>query len=1168
LNAVTNKVTHFFKEVWRRNVLHVAIPYGIGSWLVIQIADVILGAFETPPWVFRTLLITLAAGFPIAIIVAWVFDIGPKGLVRTSDDNSNPSDAEMPAEEPEPAPAISLELGDSERRRVTMLGCVLHIHSVEDDELDPEELADLLSGIEKISQAIASQYEGYRLPGQPQEISIVFGYPHAHDDDARRAVAAGLATLDRVAEMVRPTVSDGEITVSTHAAVHSGLVVFDDSMTESEGTSIIGRVPGVTSWLQTIAPANSLVVSQQTQRLISSHFNSTDLGSHKQAQLAGELNVYRIENALKPDDESAVEDQESSQLVGREHELSLLEDRWENVIEGEGQFALVKGEAGIGKSAVVRAFLSYVKKSTQTWVVTWYCSPYEQSSDFYPLNQFLKDTWFRFERLDSDEQKLAKMVDAFSQQDVDLEEVIPLFANLLSVRLPVDCGYQLPSATSQVQRHRTMELITDVIRSAATRMPVFLMVDGIHWIDPSTLEILEMILNHGSVPGVFLLMTSRPELPTNWSNRSYIMEFDLHHLSRRASREIVIRTAADAELPEALIKRIVDETDGNPMFIEELTLAVLESNAWRDGQDLGGQDLAKIHIPATLQESLSARVDQLGSAKALLQVCSMLGRDFSYRLLLSVSETGNEMALLDELDRIVKAEFLFKRGSGAETKYAFKHFLIQETAYQSLLKSTRKKLHLRIGEILESEFPATARQRPQQLAHHFALGGNIDKAIKYWTKACRRSVLRSANLEAIEQARTGLKLLQKLPESTSRNAMEVPLQSTLGSALLASQGYTAKEVGEVFNRARVLAEGIDDPEQMFQVFVGLWMYYAIRAQYSQAMDIAAQLVKMANAGDNAGQQVQAHYSIGYTLFYRGEYQASRDEFEKAISCEVEGADYISQSASADDTRTHVRCLLALVCWHLGYPETALQHAQDADKMAHELEQPFAITFVAFHKGWLHQRRREAGSAAVCADECVSLAEKNGYRFFVLLGLFVQAWAANRPHHTGSITNDSGGSVKMQATMEMCKQAGINGGVTYMMFQLAEEFLQLGQLAEALEQLEQGLQHLEKYGEPYLEPEYYRLKGCVSLARFDAEENQSDLDEAIEFLTNALSRAKLKQAMALQLRAATDLAVALSHKGENTSAAETLENVINGFEEFDNSGDCARARDVLKKIKHS
>jgi len=344
------------------------------------------------------------------------------------------------------------------------------------------------------------------------------------------------------------------------------------------------------------------------------------------------------------------------------------------------------------------------------------------------------------------------------------------------------------------------------------------------------------------------------------------------------------------------------------------------------------------------------------------------------------------------------------------------------------------------------------------------------------------------------------------------------------------------------------------------------MYFVIKADYGQALDIASQLVSFAEAGDNAGQQVQAHYNIGYTLFYHGDYQAAREAFEKALSSEVDDGEYSSQSASADDTRTHVRCVLALVCWHLGLPETAGRYAQEANDLAQKLDQPYAITFVSFMTAWFHQRRQEPGPAAICADKCVTLAEKNGYRFFVPLGKFIQSWAETRSPDTGSLPESEAGAEKMKAIIEMCISAGQGLGMTYLIFQYAEELLLLGKYSESLEQLERGLAHIEKVGEYFLESEYYRLRGLLCLSSFDSSNDQSDLDEAIDFLTNALSRAKIKQTKALQLRAATDLAAALSTKGENSSAAEMLEDVINSFEEFDNSGDCIRAREVLKKIR--
>jgi len=1165
------KITGFFKEVWRRNVLHIAIPYGVVSWVLLQIADVVLEAFDPPAWVFKTLLYGLIAGFPVAVILAWIFDYTPKGIVRTSEEDQLLAAAQDKAKsaepaEPEPAPAIALELGKSERRRVTMLHCTVRVDSLEDDEVDPEDLANLLKGIEQTSSAIVEQYEGYRLPGNPEEISVVFGYPHAHDDDARRAVAAGLAVLEKLGTMSFAAVDEGEVSVSAHAAAHSGLVVVNDSMDDGSGISIIGRVPRITSWLETLAPENALVVSQITHKLISSRFKSVDLGPRESLQLGGKFSVYRIDGALEPGEQSPSQSQSSSQLVGRDHELHLLEDRWENVVEGEGQFVLMKGEAGIGKSSIVRAFTGYVNQTDNVRLVPWYCSPYEQSSEFYPVIQSLQARIFNFQEKDSDERKLKKIEAALLAYSIDSAVGMPLLANLLSLNLPADSPYQLSGATPQVLRKRTMELLIDILHSMATREPLLVTVEGLHCADPSTQEVLKMILEQGSIPGMFLLMTARLGYKGDCSNRPTVMEFDLHRLSRRDAAQVARKAAGDKQLPEALIDRIVEETDGIPMYIAELTHALLNSDAWHSGQSLSGNELADVHIPATLQESLAARLDKLGSAKTLLQVCSLLGREFSYKLLLAVSETDNEKALKKELARIVDADLLYKRSSGSELTYKFKHSLIQEAAFQSLLKSTRKILHKRIAEAKESQFPEVIAQRPQKLAYHFAAGGMPEKAIKYWTIAGRRSVMRSANLEAIEQAKAGLALVEKLPASDARNVMEVPLQSILGSALLSSKGYTAPEVRDVFTRARELCEQIGTNEHLFQVLVGLWMYYEVSAQYSDALDIGTQLVRIASASGDEGQLVQAHYARGFTQFYRGEFEVAREQFETAMSFEVDGGDFSSQSASGDDTRTHVRCMLAHVCWHLGLPKTSLRYVKEATELAHKVEQPYAITFVSFFNAWCHQLRSEPNEASSFADECVRLAEENGYGFFVPLGRYIQAWVEYPSLETEPVVEDAVICDKMITLLEASLGSGVGTGVTYLVFQLAAELVNMRLYDEALQRLEQGWQHVEKFGERFLESEYFRLKGRVYVAQFGKTGDMANLDEAIDNLTTALSRAKMRNGKGLALRAAIDLAGAQLQRGDRETALETLEGVMNSFEEFDDSGDCIRALELRKKLK--
>jgi len=1168
------KIVAFIKEVWRRNVFHIAIPYGVASWLLLQIADIVMPAFDIPEWVVKVLIIVLAAGFPVAVIIAWIFDIGPKGLVRTSEqdrlldaakaltDNSAPVPEPEPEPEPEPAPAVELAVGSSERRRVTMLQCTVRVSSAADDEMDPEDLANLLKGINLVSLAITEQYGGFLVPGNPEDVCIVFGYPKSHGDDARRAVSAGLAMLEKIRNMPMPGTREGQLSVSTHAAAHSGLVVIDDATSDGGGVSIVGSVPGFTSWLETVAPENSLVVSQQTQRLIASYFNLIDLGARESAQQGGQFNVFQVQGSRRKRDAKPAAGTDSIKLIGRDNELQLLQDRWENVAEGEGEFVLMKGEAGIGKSTIVSAFIQGVRSTDDVWMVSWFCSPYEQNSEFHPVIQSLRHNFFEFEEGDSNARKLEKIEAFLSTNSIDPKTAIPLLANLLSLKLPDGNNYPVSSATSRVLRNRTMDLLIDIFQSAARKKPVLLTAESLHWADPSTQEILKMILDHGVIPGMFLLMTARLEFQPDWSNRSSIMEFDLHRLSRRASAQMVRKASGDRQLPEALVKRIVDETDGIPMYIEELTRSLLESDKWRDSSEMSEGEMAEMPIPATLQESLSERLDKLGSAKMLLQVCSLLGREFSYRLLLLVSRTSNEKALQEELDRIVHEGLLFKRLSGPELHYTFKHILIQEVASQSLLKSTKKVLHIRIAEALENEFPESVAHRPQQLAFHFSAGGMKEKAIRYWTAAGRRSVTRSANQEAIVQARAGLDLVAQLPQSSARDVLEAPLQAILGSALLASRGYTAPEVRDVFTRARDLCEQIDNNEHLFQVMVGLWMYYEVSALYEDALDIASQLVRIADASGDAGQQVQAHYVMGYTHFYHGQFEAAREQFEQAISFEVEGGDFSSQSASGDDTRTHVRCMLAHTCWHLGLPQTASRYAREASDLAKQVEQPYAVTFTGFFNAWCHQLRLEPDLARAYADECVSLAEENGYSFFVPLGRFILSWV--------DLQNDGADRAaaveSMRKMMDISLGSGVGVGKSYLYFRLAEALIRQGQLDEAMAHLENGREHVEKVDERFLEPEYFRHRGRVSLARAGENVDDPHFNDAIDNLTAALSRAKLMKGKGLALRAATDLAEALSRRGDRESALQTIDDAISDMEEFDQSGDCIRAEELRQQLQ--
>jgi predicted ATPase/class 3 adenylate cyclase len=1166
LNKVFRRIKNFAKEVWRRNVLHIAIPYGVGSWLILQVADVVFPAFELPNWVFRSLLLVLAAGFPVALVIAWIFNITPKGEI-TRDTPYVGYQALLESEtEPEaiPEPALSLDVGGAERRLVSMLNCSFHTDSLDGGEVDPEDLANALAETQHIFESVIEQYEGFRLPSHSEELSILFGFPQAHDDDARRAVAAGLSLIAKVRDLSESEQNLHGLRLSASATVHSGLVVIDNSKDQEE-TTVVGNAPRVTAWLQSVAEENTLVISERTHKMVANHFNAEEIGQFKVPQISGKMRVFRVVSGVKADEAMLDLQHQSVEMIGREHELGLLQAHWDQVVDGDGQFALVKGEPGMGKSTIIGAFLRYVRQTQPIWMVRWHCSPYEQSNPLFPAIQYIKETELGFGKGDSEAEKMDKLLAMVERHGMSAEEAVPLLLVLLSMKPNTD--YPAPASTSQVQRTRTMELLISMIRNAGVNQPVLLVIEDLLWSDPSTLELLEMLLDQGPAPGVFVLLSARPTFEADWTQRSYVMHFDLNRLSSRSARAIIENTAKSEELPENLIQRIIDETDGIPLFIEELTLALLESDAWKN-QEVGAVvDLDKIRIPATLQESLAARLDNLGSAKVLLQVCSMLGRQFSYRLLLAVSETANEQALQDQLIQLVKSELLFKLGSKTDTTYTFKHILIQETAYESLLKSTRRLLHDRIARKLESEFPEIVEQNPQQLAFHLGEANKFIESAQYWTKAARRSFSVSANVEAIEQARTGVNVLKRSKPSRQHDEMEVALQSVLGMALISTKGYTAPEVHQVFTSALKMCERIGDAPEMFQVLVGLWMYYEISAQYDEASELGLRMVRIAESGNAPEQLFQAHYSLGFTQFYQGKYEEAKIHFERAIESEIEGHDYSKQSATADDTRTHVRCVMAQVCWHLGLPITADRYARDAIELARQLKQPYAVTFTSFMNGWLHQFRREPAVTSRYTQECLTLALEHGYRFFVLLANMLVAWSLGEEAGPEKASRNLAiGASGMSAAVDVFEKSGAIAGLSCFSFQLAESWVLEGELDKAIASLDRGWQHLNEHGERVMESEYHRLHGAVCMYRFNNTQAEAELEAAHAHVEKALEVARAMHSRALELRAATDLAEIKMLMDQPGEAQSLLESVIESFAEYDDSGDCVRARDVLEKTR--
>ena len=1147
----TRKVTKFLRAMWRRRVLQIMVPYAVTFWLLIQITELVVDVFELPLWIIQALIILFVLAFPAVLALTWTLEFraknGPQQL----------RSAEIAGEQGPPL-AISLEMGRSERRQVSMLSGSFDIAQLGSEETSLEYLHDILGELEVVSRTLGARFDAYRLPTAAEKVSFVFGYPQAHDDDARRAVTAGLAIIDEVGRLNQSRADLGEPIVVARVGIHTGVVVVEESPEGKQRAKFIGQIPRLANSLRDMAPASTTLISSQTRDLTGNGFLTAPHDINGLGVVDAETKVFRVKKVLRAD----LNLWQEQILIGRNDELHLLESKWHNVVHGEGQFVLLQGSPGIGKSALIRRLSQLVIRKSSAWIFPCYCSPYEKDTSLFPIIRALQEAVLGFAPWDSEEERFKKLCDFVDQQEMDADQSVSLLAELLS--LPVERSSPVEESP-QIIRIRTLELLSTMIRTAAEKEPVLIVIEDLQWADPTTLEWILMMVNQGASPGVFMLLSARSEFVADWANRSSILNMTLSPLSQSASKKL-IAVSTGSTLPLQWVNRIITETEGNPLYIQEVSKGLLESSGRQlaFGED-GVDSISHVDIPATLQDSLAARVDSLGEAKTLLQLCSVLGREFSFELLRKVACSENEAALTNYLNNLVKAEMLFQRGSYLQPSYEFKHILIQESAYHSLLKSTRKELHERIALVIEKEYPELAKRQPARLAHHFVEAGQPDKAISYHTIAASLSLDRFANPEAIEQARQGLALLAKKPMSPQRIEQELPLQAAMGKALLATYGYSHKEGRQAFERALELCEHIGDAPQLFQMLVGLWMYYVISARFDTSIEICRRLLRISESTGDPVQFLQANYCMGYTRFYKAQFPAAQRYLERALESEKEGYDYSSQSATEDDSRIPVRVILALVYWHLGQPVTAARCVNEANNMAQELKHPFGITFAAFVSAWFHQMRGDTKHTADYAAKAAAIAKEKRYEFWVPLSTFLGAWAVNKNLESAR-SGDTEDLDQLDACLTSYLESGAGAGQTYLTFSLAETCINQGDIKRAKEALNKAWAAVESTGEKFFVPEYQRLMGLLYVRRIRDQSSAEHFNNAEACFNEAMRQARGIGSCALELRAANDLAELMFRKGRYRESVKLLSAVSAKFKEFDDSADCVRAMNLLKKSK--
>jgi len=1042
---------------------------------------------------------------------------------------------------------------EGERRQLTVMFCDIVGSTALSEKLDPEELRDVMKEYQEACAGVISRFDGHVAKYLGDGILAYFGYPQAHEDDPQRGVRAGLGIVEAVRELPQQNKHLPQ-TLKVRIGIHTGLVVVGEmgGGETHESMAIVGETPNIAARLQEIAEPDTVVISSSTHRLIEGYFTFQALGFHTPRGISQPMELYKViqESEVQSRFEVAIT-KGLTPLVGREQEIGLLLERWERVKEGMGQVVFLTGEAGIGKSRLVQVMKDRVIGEQHTRIES-RCSPYHQNTALYPVIDHLQ-RFLEFRSEDSPQEKLIKLENTLERYDFSLQEVVPLFAPLLS--LPLPDHYESPKLTPQRQKQKALEALIEWLFREAENQPVIRIVEDLHWIDPSTLEYLSLLVEQVPTAPILTLLTFRPDFIPPWTIRAHITQITLNRLSQKQARVMSERLSRGKTLPSEVVQQLVTKTDGVPLFVEELTKMVLESGLLKE-QD-GSYELAgplpPLAIPSTLQDSLIARIDRLETVKELAQLGATLGREFTYELLQAVSSM-DETTLQRELAKLVEAELLYQRGIPPQARYIFKHALIQDTAYQSLLKSKRQLYHQKITQILEEKFPDTAETQPELLAHHHTEAGLVEQAIPYLKSAGQRARERSANIEAISHLTKGLELLNNLPESPERIQMELDLQTSLGPSLMATMGWAVPEVQKAYTRALELCEQVGETAQILPVLWGLFAYNLLQTEFQTALELGGRYLSSARDQGDSDVLVVAGLMLGISYFHIGDFTLGHKHLNQSLNLyDPEQHHYLTFFTGYDP---HVAChsYLAHTLWMLGYPDQAINRSHETITLAKDLSHPFSLAFALDYISMLHQFRSETNAALRHAEAAISICTEHGFEYYSAWATFIQGWAMAEK---GSIEE---GIMQMQHGLANLRATGAELRRPYYLGFLAEAYSKAGQIDQGLKLLDEALTVVEERGERWWEAELFRLKGELMI--HISELNQADSEGCFR---RAVEIARNQSVKSLELRAVISLSRLLQKQGKNDEAHKILKGIYGWFKEGFDTADLKEAKLLLEDL---
>jgi TolB-like protein/class 3 adenylate cyclase/predicted ATPase/DNA-binding winged helix-turn-helix (wHTH) protein len=1068
-------------------------------------------------------------------------DQRPRDLSRAG---VEPSVALAHARSPEPQPS---SISAAERRQLTVMICDLVGARALAARLDPEDLREIIAAYHRAIAEIAAGFDGLLGAHTGDDVMVYFGYPQAHEDDAERAVRAGLGAIDAVGRL---DVGAGKL--QARVGIATGLVVVGDPIGEGpgRGQSVVGEAPQLAAGLQALAEPDTVVIAAGTHRLVGALFEYCDLGAVEVEGTAAPVQAWQV---LRPSTVAsrfeALRGSALSPLVGRDEEIDLLLRRWARAKTGDGQVVLVSGEPGIGKSRIVGTLAERLQAEPYLRL-RYFCSPYHRDSALSPFVDQLSRA-AGFTREDSSTAKLEKL-EALLALAAAPGEDIALLADLLS--LPASERHRLPNLSPQRKKERTLEALLRQLEALARQQPIVTIFEDAHWIDPTSRELLDLVVERVRNLPVLLLVTYRPEFQPLWTGQPQVTMLALNRLDRRDRTVLVAQIAGGKAVPHQVIEQIADRTDGVPLFIEELTKSVLESGLLREQADRFVLDgaLPPFAIPTTLHASLLARLDRLASVRHVAQIGAAIGRQFSYEVLRAVSRL-REAELHAALARLVASGLVFQRGTPPDAVYSFKHALVQDAAHDSLLRSSRQRLHAQIAEALEAHSPELMENQLEIFAQHYAEAGHVEKSVACWGKAGHRSAARSAMAEAAAQFQKGLDQLALLPDDPKRQRQELEFRTALSAVLHTVKGLAAPETGHAHARARELWEQLGSPSEFLGVPYAQAGYHTFRGEFDLAQRLTEDLLRLSRQRNDSAGLVLGHYYSGVNLLCAGRFASTRAHLEGAVA----SYDRISHGSLVHQAGIHPQVIsqawLGVVLFCLGFPDQAAAQCNAAIAEARRLAHPPSLAGSLAAGARLLSLLGNDAALAERADQLIAVASDQGFPYWRAQGVIYRGWVeVKNGVATEGISVLRGGLMAYRAT-------GAEWYVPHYTALLAAACEIVGQVEETSTLLDDALRIVERTGERWFAAELNRYMGQMLL-------RQGHREAAEELYGNALSISQDQEAKLWELRAAASLARLWGEQDRREEARDLLSPVYGWFTEGFETPDLKEAKALLAELE--